>query len=362
MASSGGSAISAAAGRIPRAAPRRPVMADVARLAGVSHQTVSRVVNDHPNVRPQTRDNVLAAISKLAYRPNAAARTLVTRRTHMLGVISCDTNLFGPASMLYGIEQAAAGSYFVSIASLPTLDHSAALDAMERLLGQGVEGIIVIAPSTSAVAALGGMPAEVPLVAVGCGTAAPLASVAVDNAAGAEAATEYLLALGHRSVHYVSGPVTNLDAQERVNGWQRALDAAGIAAPPILTGDWTSRSGYELGRRLAGQPEVTAVFCANDQMALGVLRALAEAGRPVPGAVSVVGFDDLPEAAYFSPPLTTVRQDFDELGRRALRLLVEKIAGAIADGPQSPVGTELIMRASSAPPASLTAAAAGQHD
>jgi DNA-binding LacI/PurR family transcriptional regulator len=325
-------------------------MADVARLAGVSHQTVSRVVNDHPNVRPQTRDNVLAAISKLAYRPNAAARTLVTRRTHTLGVISCDTDLFGPASMLYGIEQAAAGSYFVSIASLPAIDHGAALDAVERLLGQGVEGVIVIAPSISAVAALGGMPPEVPLVAVGCGTSAPLASVAVDNIAGARSATEYLLSLGHRSVHFVSGPQTSLDGRERAIGWQQALAAAGLTPPPALTGDWSSRSGYELGRRLAAQPDVTAVFCANDQMALGVLRAMAEHGRPVPDDVSVVGFDDLPEAAYFCPPLTTVRQDFDELGRRALRLLVEKIAGASADGPQRPVSTELIVRASAAPP------------
>ncbi len=354
MASSaGGSAIRPSVGHLTRqAAPpaRRPVMADVARLAGVSHQTVSRVVNDHPNVRPQTRDNVLAAISKLAYRPNAAARTLVTRRTHTLGVISCDTDLFGPASMLYGIEQAAAGAYFVSIASLPAIDHGAALDAVERLLGQGVEGVIVIAPSTSAVAALGGMPPEVPLVAVGCGTSAPLASVAVDNIAGARSATEYLLSLGHRSVHFVSGPQTSLDGRERAIGWQQALAAAGLTPPPALTGDWSSRSGYELGRRLAARPDVTAVFCANDQMALGVLRAMAEHGRPVPDDVSVVGFDDLPEAAYFCPPLTTVRQDFDELGRRALRLLVEKIAGASADGPQRPVRTELIVRASAAPP------------
>jgi DNA-binding LacI/PurR family transcriptional regulator len=354
MASSaGGSAIRPSVGHLTRqAAPpaRRPVMADVARLAGVSHQTVSRVVNDHPNVRPQTRDNVLAAISKLAYRPNAAARTLVTRRTHTLGVISCDTDLFGPASMLYGIEQAAAGSYFVSIASLPAIDHGAALDAVERLLGQGVEGVIVIAPSISAVAALGGMPPEVPLVAVGCGTSAPLASVAVDNIAGARSATEYLLSLGHRSVHFVSGPQTSLDGRERAIGWQQALAAAGLTSPPALTGDWSSRSGYELGRRLAAQPNVTAVFCANDQMALGVLRAMAEHGRPVPDDVSVVGFDDLPEAAYFCPPLTTVRQDFAELGRRALRLLVEKIAGASADGPQRPVSTELIVRASAAPP------------
>ncbi|MGH3397450.1 MAG: LacI family DNA-binding transcriptional regulator [Streptosporangiaceae bacterium] len=354
MASSaGGSAIRPSVAHLTRqAAPpaRRPVMADVARLAGVSHQTVSRVVNDHPNVRPQTRDNVLAAIRKLAYRPNAAARTLVTRRTHTLGVISCDTDLFGPASMLYGIEQAAAGSYFVSIASLPAIDHGAALDAVERLLGQGVEGVIVIAPSISAVSALGGMPPEVPLVAVGCGTSAPLASVAVDNIAGARSATEYLLSLGHRSVHFVSGPQTSLDGRERAIGWQQALAAAGLTPPPALTGDWTSRSGYELARRLAARPEVTAVFCANDQMALGVLRAMAEHGRPVPDDVSVVGFDDLPEAAYFCPPLTTVRQDFDELGRRALRLLVEKIAGASADGPQRPVSTELIVRASAAPP------------
>jgi DNA-binding LacI/PurR family transcriptional regulator len=352
MASStGGSAIRPAAGRSARPVARRPVMADVARLAGVSHQTVSRVVNDHPNVRPQTRDNVLAAISQLAYRPNAAARTLVTRRTHTLGVISCDTDLVGPASMLYGIEQAARGTYFVSIASLPALDHGSALDAVERLLGQGVEGIIVIAPSTSAVAALAGMPAEVPLVAVGCGTSAPLASVAVDNAAGAMVATRYLLGLGHRCVHYVGGPETSLDGQERTAGWRQALTSAGVQPPEIITGDWSSRSGYAAGRVLAAIPEVTAVLCVNDQMALGVIRAMSESGRPVPDDVSVVGFDDIPEAEFFRPPLTTVRQDFDELGRRALRLLVQKIAGARADGPQQPVGTELIVRASATGPA-----------
>jgi DNA-binding LacI/PurR family transcriptional regulator len=336
--------------RGPSAATRRPVMADVARLAGVSHQTVSRVVNDHPNVRPQTRDNVLAAITQLAYRPNAAARTLVTRRTHTLGVISCDTDLVGPASMLYGIETAAAGSYFVSVASLPALDHSVAMDAVERLLGQGVEGIIVIAPSTSAVAALSGVPTEVPLVAVGCGTSAPLPSVAVDNTAGATRATQYLLGLGHACVHYVGGPQTSLDAQEREAGWRAALTAAGIDPPSVLRGDWSSRSGYAAGQALAARPELTAILCVNDQIALGVVRALSEAGRPVPGDVSVVGFDDIPEAEFFRPPLTTVRQDFAELGRRALRLLVLKIAGGHADGPQEPVGTELIIRASAAPP------------
>ena len=186
---------------------RPPVMADVARLAGVSHQTVSRVLNEHPNVRPLTRDKVLAAIRELAYRPNAAARTLVTRRTHTLGVISFDTMLYGPASMLYGFEWAAHDAYFVSIASLPALDRGSMLDAVERFLGQGIEGIIVIATQDTAVAALAHVPPEVPLVAVGCGTRAAVTSVAIDNEAGAGAATEYLLSLGHRTVYHVAGPL-----------------------------------------------------------------------------------------------------------------------------------------------------------
>ncbi len=327
-------------------AARPPVMADVAKLAGVSHQTVSRVLNQHPNVRPLTRDKVLAAIRELSYRPNAAARALVTRRTHTLGVISFDTTLYGPASMLYGIERAARHAYFVSIASLPALDHRGVLDAVDRLLGQPVEGIIVIAPQTSAVAALNGVPAHVPLVAVGCGTKTPIPSVAVDNAAGAARATQYLLDLGHETVHHVGGPGSWLDARERTEGWQQALRSAGAAEPEVLAGDWSSRSGYEIGHELAQMPEVTAVFCANDHMALGLLRALAERGRRVPKDVSVVGFDDIPEAGYFLPPLTTVRQDFGELGRRALRLLVDRIAGHDSAGSRLPVVPELVVRSS----------------
>src|SRR6266496_1048429 len=272
-------------------------MADVARLAGVSHQTVSRVLNQHPNVRPQTREKVLAAIRELAYRPNAAARTLVTRRTHTLGVISFDTTLYGPASMLYGIERAARHAYFVSIASLPALDHRGVL-------------------------------------------------AAVDNAAGAARATQYLLDLGHETVHHVGGPGSWLDARERTDGWLQALRAAGAAEPNVLAGDWSSRSGYEIGHELARTPDVTAVFCANDHMALGLLRALAERGRRVPEDVSVVGFDDIPEAAFFLPPLTTVRQDFGELGRRALRLLVDRIAGHDSAGSRLPVVPELVVRSS----------------
>jgi len=329
---------------------RPPVMADVARLAGVSHQTVSRVLNDHPNVRPLTREKVLAAIRELAYRPNAAARTLVTRRTHTLGVISFDTMLYGPAAMLYGFESAAHDAYFVSIVSLPALDRGSMLDAVERFLGQGIEGIIVIATLDTAVAALAHVPPEVPLVAVGCGTRAAVTSVAIDNEAGAGAATEYLLSLGHRTVYHVAGPSSNLDAVERVDGWRKALREAGAPEPPVLAGDWSSASGYALGRQLATAPDLTAIFCGNDPMALGVMRALTERGFGVPGDVSVVGFDDVPEAGFYLPPLTTVRQDFGEVGRQALSALVDRMSGAIPPGPRIRVAPELIVRASAGSP------------
>jgi len=329
---------------------RPPVMADVARLAGVSHQTVSRVLNDHPNVSRATRDRVLAAIRELAYRPNAAARTLVTRRTHTLGVISFDTMLYGPASMLYGFERAAHDAYFVSIASLPALDRRSMLDAVERFVGQGIEGIVVIATQDTAVAALAHVPPEVPLVAVGCGTRAAVTSVAIDNAAGAAAATEYLLSLGHRTVYHAAGPSSCLDAVERVDGWRKALREAGAPEPPVLAGDWSSASGYQIGCQLATDPDLTAILCGNDPMALGVMRALTERGFRVPDDVSVVGFDDVPEAGYYLPPLTTVRQDFGEVGRQALSALVDRMSGAIPPGPRIRVAPELIVRASAASP------------
>ena len=230
---------------------RPPVMADVARLAGVSHQTVSRVLNDHPNVRPHTREKVLDAIRQLAYRPNAAARALVTRRTHTLGVISIDSTLYGPAMMLDGIERAAQHKYFVLIASLPALDRRSMLDTVDRFLGHSVEGIIVIAPQTSAVAALSHVPSDMPLVAVGCGTRAPLTSVAVDNAAGAGTATRYLLGLGHETVYHVAGPSSWLDARERIDGWRDALREAGAREPAVMSGDWSAQSGYDVGQKLA---------------------------------------------------------------------------------------------------------------
>jgi DNA-binding LacI/PurR family transcriptional regulator len=328
---------------VPR--PRAVVMSDVARLAGVSQQTVSRVLNDSPHVRPATRARVLDAIGKLGYRPNRLARALVTGRSRTLGVLSFDTTLYGPASTLFAIERAAHDAgYLVSIASLRAPDAASLRRGVERLLEQGVEGVLAIAPLESAGRGLLELPADVPVVATEAAPPGGVPLVAVDQRAGARLATEHLLALGHRTVHHVAGPDGWFESADRVTGWRDALRAAGVAAPPPLAGDWSAGSGYAAARRLG---DATAVFASNDQMALGVLRALHELGRRVPEEISVVGFDDIPEAAYFSPPLTTVRQRFDEIGARALRLLLARIEdGASRTGET--VAPELVVRASTA--------------
>jgi len=334
------------------AEPRQPVMADVAKLAGVSHQTVSRVLNGAPHVRPDTRDKVLAAIRELDYRPNSAARALVTRRSQTLGVVSFESTLYGPASMLDGIERAArSAGYFVSVAGLRSLDSRSVQEAVDRLRDQGVEGVVVIAPQTSSVSAVSRLSTSVPVVAVGSGNQSRVPMVSVDNRAGAVAATRHLLDLGHRTVHHLAGPAGWLESQDRQEGWRVTLEAAGARVPRAESGDWSARSGYEAGLRIAGDREVSAVFCANDHMALGLLRALHEAGRAIPGDISVVGFDDIPEAAYFTPPLTTVRQDFVELGRRALELLVQEVAGAATAQAHVQISPEMVLRRSAGPAA-----------
>jgi DNA-binding LacI/PurR family transcriptional regulator len=335
----------------PARARRTAVMADVAKLAGVSHQTVSRVINDSAHVRPETRDRVLSAMRRLGYRPNPAARALVTGRSRTLGVVSFDTTLYGPASTLFAIEQAAhAAGYFITVVSLLALDRSSVLDAVERLRVQGVDGILVITPHEGAAEALVNLPTGVPVVAVEAGRPDSVPLVAVDQLSGAVSATQLLLDLGHRTVWHVAGPRDFLEAQQRLAGWRATLEAAGAEVPPVLVGDWSARSGYEVGMQLAQDPNVTAVFVSNDQMALGVLRALHEQGREIPREVSVVGFDDIPEAQFFMPPLTTVRQNFAEVGRGSLRLLLEIMRGADGAPPHLAVAPELVVRRSTAPP------------
>ncbi|MEA2285891.1 MAG: hypothetical protein QOJ21_1934 [Solirubrobacteraceae bacterium] len=326
-------------------------MYDVARLAGVSHQTVSRVVNGSEQVRAETRDRVLTAMERLDYRPNSVARALVTGRSRTLGVVTFGTALYGPAATLLGVERAAhAAGYFVSIVSLESLERDEVARAVERLKALGVDGLVVIAPQVPATNALWNLSADLPVVAVEAGPENGLPVVAVDQYQGARLATEHLLSLGHTTVHHMAGPSDWVEAQYRTEGWRDALDAAGAMGSAPLQGDWSPRSGYELGRRLLDIPDLTAVFVANDQMALGLLRVLHEHGREVPRDVSIVGFDDIPEAEFFTPPLTTVRQDFAEMGRRGLHLLLEEIAASERSRTRVTVPATLIERASTGPP------------
>lgn len=331
----------------PKQEKRRPaVMADVAQLAGVSHQTVSRVLHDSPHVRGDTRERVLAAIRQLDYRPNTVAQALVTGRSKTLGVVSFDTTLYGPASTLLGIEQAAHDAgYGLSISSLRSLNRPAVIAAIRRLRDQGVDGVAVIAPLRAGVDALRHLRPDFPVVAVETGPDASIPVAMVDQTAGAAAATRHLLDLGHKTVWHLAGPLDWKEAEDRVEGWRSTLKAAGAPIPALLRGDWTPRSGYDLGRTLLQIPEATAVFVANDQMALGLLRRLHEAGREVPRDLSIVGFDDIPEAAYFTPPLTTVRQDFPELGKRCLHVLLGRIEGETGT-TRVVVAPELVVRGS----------------
>jgi DNA-binding LacI/PurR family transcriptional regulator len=321
-------------------------MADVARVAGVSHQTVSRVLNHHPGVAHDTRVRVLAAIAELGYRRNTAARALVTRRSQTLGVVSFNTTLFGPASTLVGIEHAAReAGYFVSNVALETVGLDSMRGAVGHLLDQAVDGILALALHVQSVEALLELPRPIPVVALESGPEGiPL--VTVGQREGAVLATEHLLERGHETVWHVAGPADWPGAQERVAGWRETLERANREPPPVLRGDWSARAGHEAAQILLRVKDLTAVFAANDHMALGVLRAFHERGVRVPEEVALVGYDDIPEAAYFTPPLTTVRQDFSAMGRAGIELLLALIVGDDRAGEQRVIAPELIVRES----------------
>ncbi|SCG58421.1 transcriptional regulator, LacI family [Micromonospora halophytica] len=332
-------------------AARGPAMTDVARLAGVSHQTVSRVLNGHPYVREQTRLRVEAAIAELGYRPNRAARALVTGRSQVIGVVAQNTTLYGPASLLAALEQVAAEAGFaVSVGSVRDLDHRSVSAVVERHLAHGVAGVVVIAPVESAGEALERLPKDVPLVTVDGDPCGSVPLVTVDQVAGAREATRHLLGAGHRTVWHVSGPSDWFDSAGRIQGWREALRAAGAELPEPVPADWSAASGYRCGQMLARMPEVTAIFTANDHLALGVLRALHEYGRRVPDEMSVVGFDDVPEAAYFIPPLTTVRPDFAAVARASLDMLLAQIEGDTGGELRQTIAPTLVARNSVAAP------------
>ncbi|MEV8220138.1 LacI family DNA-binding transcriptional regulator [Microbacterium sp. NPDC077391] len=301
----------------------RVSMAMVAQRAGVSGQTVSRVANGSPRVDPETRARVERAMAELGYRPNRAARALRTGRSQTLGLVAQTLATVGNSRMLQAVADAAASrGYALTVLTLGA-DADIA-DAFDRLRDQGVDGAIVLNEATALArdAASGGLR----LVVVDSPPDERFTVIGTDHASGARAATEHLLRAGHRAVHHLAGPVGSFASAERERGWRDALAAAGIDPPEPVRGDWSAASGFESVARMPASG-VTAIFAANDQMALGALRALAESGRRVPDDVAVMGFDDIADAADFQPPLTTVRQDFDALGEHAVGALVAWIEG-----------------------------------
>ncbi|WP_309128991.1 LacI family DNA-binding transcriptional regulator [Microbacterium sp.] len=307
---------------------RTPSIRDVARLAGVSHQTVSRVLNDHPSIRPETKAKVLDAISVLDYRPNLAARALVTSRSNTLGILSATIGEFGPTSSIAAIEEAARDEgYSVSTLNLTETTPEAIGAAVRQLGREHVDGIVVLAPQVRVFNVLRGMAASVPYVSLQTASGSDGVTLSADQVSGARIATEHLISLGHSDILHLAGPQDWIEAESRMRGYLDALRDADLPTFPPIRGDWTADFGYFAGQELSRRPDFTAVFAANDLMAIGLMHGFRDAGLRVPDDISVVGFDDIPVAAHVSPTLTTVHQDFTEVGRRAVHILLAQIRG-----------------------------------
>lgn len=329
----------------------RVSMADVARLAGVSSQTVSRVSNGSTSVVPETRERVLAAMHELGYRPNSAARALKSGEFRTLGVIVFTLSTTGTLRTLEAIAGSAAQEgYAITLIPVAVPTQDGVLGAFTRLGELAVDAVIVIMEVHLMDAADVRLPPGLHVVVADSDADDRYGMVDTDQRGGTRTAVSHLLDLGHRTVHHLAGPEESFCAERRARAWREGLGERGCAVPAPVYGDWSAQSGYRAGLALAADPECTAVFAANDQMALGLLRALHERGRSVPEDVSVVGFDDIPEAGSFLPPLTTIRQDFHEVGRRLVARALRRLRGE-ADGPgASLVPTELVVRASTAQP------------
>ena len=331
--------------------PKRPTLRDVASLAGVSTQTVSRVINNHERVSSTTRTRVMEAIEDLGYRPNRAAQMLNTRRSFTLEVLTVDpeTSLF--RSTLGQMARAAqASGYSISFS---VFTRGRLSDALESAAARMVDGTILI-PSlmlpdfTDEVSAA--IQQEIPSVQITPMLGLDAPSVSFNQDAGARMVARHLLELGHTQFAEISGRENMLETKIRHDAWVSTAQEYGVDPGPRVTGDFLVRGGYDAAQRLLAQrEEFSALVCANDRMALGALHALHERGLKIPDDVSIVGFDNIEGADHFLPPLTTVAMDFAKMGQVAMDYLIE-----IIEQPDTPIYQrilmpELIVRKSTAP-------------
>lgn len=332
---------------------QKPVtLHDVANYSGVSYQTVSRVINNHSNVAEETRKRVLKSIEELNYRPNRAARSLVTNRSDTIAIISFGTTFYGPGQMVSNIMHHAKNNGFrVSPGSLQQLGYrevKAAIDELHELL---IDGIIMIAPIvTDFMADIGDLVGDIPFIQIDVKAKPGVASVVIEQAYGTKLAVGHLIGLGHSQIAEISGPLNWYDAIMRHQSWVDTMARHGLPHHMSVEGSWSSQSGYEgVQALLNGGAEFTGLVVANDQMALGAIAALNERGLRIPEDVSVVGFDDIPESAYFLPALTTVHQDFEALGEQAVEYLVSLIKNPEITVHQRVLYPQLIIRNSTSP-------------
>ncbi|WP_193103613.1 LacI family DNA-binding transcriptional regulator [Brachybacterium sp. FME24] len=332
--------------------PRRPSMADVASRAGVSYQTVSRVLNEPDVVRPATRSRVLEAISALGYTPNRAARALKTTRSSLIGMLTDGSALFGPAETTTAIETAARDAGYSVVLTTVGADDAGCREIGAELLSSGADGVLVVAAHEGMVPAVAAVARSTPVVAVSA--QAPrvpgVEVVGVDQRLGAHQVVEHLVRTGARSVVHASGPQDWFDARARLDGFEQALEEHGLDGAVVGPGDWTPLAGYEMTSALIKDGLPDAIFAANDMMAIGVLHALHEHRLRVPEDVAVVGFDNMLGAEFLVPSLTTVSQPFADLGRLALQRLL-----CLLEGRELPAGTprtlppRLVVRRSTRP-------------
>jgi len=343
---------------------RPPTIYDVARLAGVSHQTVSRYLKGDEGLRPANRQRVIRALAELRYTPNLNARSLASRRPRRVAVFTQEIGLVGPGRVLQGaIAEARRAGYLLDVITLDVGDRAAIDDAIGRVAGPDVAGILALASTDEMIGALGGTDFRVPTFvaaerddALATGTTGTTGATGVDaetgeaaqsSARGMRLIVDHLAGLGHRRLFLIAGPRGWVAARNRELSYDNAVRERGLTSVGTAYGDWSAASGYAAGRALAPDAGVTAVVAANDQMALGAVLALTEAGRPVPADVSVTGMDDMAEAAYVCPPLTTIRLDFEEQGRDAFRRLLAQLDHEALAPLRMPA--TLVVRSSSGP-------------
>ena len=309
---------------------RQVTISQVAKEAGVSSQTVSRVINNRQEITPETRHHVQEVIKRMGYQPNAIARSLIQRRSHTLGVVTSGLEYFGPSHILIGLEQGAnqAGlSILLNLIHQPETSDIGSI--VNGLISRQVEGIIWAVPEIDANRSWFRENLHqlvIPVVFLSTQPRENLNVVEIDNWNGAYIATQHLLERGYQKIGHIAGPLTWWAARERRRGWQDSLTAAGISFSEdwLVEGNWSAESGERgLQDLLAKFPDVQAVFACNDQMALGSMRAARRLGKRIPQDLAVVGFDDIPDSAFYYPPLTTVRQGLYELGHVAVQTFMK---------------------------------------